>query len=135
VIRLPHEAAWARAEGHWAFGAARGRRTPPLFCAPFRSGHCSEERSPGLAKQAYNIRRDLLWAKLDVQGLDGACLAAVRALYVEVPMAICADENRLDCFLAMLGLKQGCPPCPTLFGLYIDDFKDFLMAAVRAGSS
>jgi hypothetical protein len=30
------------------------------------------------------IRRDLLWAKLEGRGLDGAWLAAVRALHAEV---------------------------------------------------
>ncbi len=79
------------------------------------------------------IRRDLLWAKLEAQRLDGAWLAAVRALYAEVPMAIRTDEDLLDCFLVILGLEQGCPLSPTLFGLYNDDFEDFLMAAVRSG--
>jgi hypothetical protein len=41
-------------------------------------------------------------------------------------MAIRTDEVLLDCFLAMLGLKQGCPLSLTLFGLYTKNLEDFL---------
>ena len=132
------EAAGARAEGQFGFRRRRGTSHAAFILRILQEQ--AVQRGEELwacfvdFKQAYDrIRRDLLWAKLEARGLGGAWLAAVRALYAEVPMAIRTDEDLLDCFLATLGLKQGCPLSPTLFGLYIDDFEDFLKAAVRAG--
>jgi hypothetical protein len=48
-------------------------------------------------------------------------------------MAIRTAEDLLDCFLATLGLLQGCPFSPTLFELYIFEFDNSPMATVRAG--
>ena len=86
-------------------------------------------------KQAYDrVRRDLLWAKLEARGLGGEWQAAVRALYAEVPMSVRTEEGLAECFLATLGLLQGCPLSPTLFGLYIDDFEEWLWTAAAGGA-
>ncbi len=71
-------------------------------------------------KQAYDrVRRELLWAKLEAKGFGGEWLAAVRALYAEVPMSVRTAEGLAECIMhvATLGLKQGCPLSPTLFGI------------------
>ena len=36
--------------------------------------------------------------------------------------------------MATLGLKQGCPLSPTLFGMYIDDFEEWIAEAVAGGA-
>jgi hypothetical protein len=55
--------------------------------------------------------------------MDGSWLRAVRALYADVPMSVRTAQGLSPCFQASIGLKQGCPLNPTLFGLYIDDFE------------
>ena len=86
-------------------------------------------------KQAYDrVRRDLLWHKLAASGLGGEWLAATQALYKDVPMAVRTTAGLSPPFQATIGLKQGCPLSPTLFGLFIDDFEGELRAAAAGGA-
>ena len=85
-------------------------------------------------KQAYDrVPREQLWQKLAARGVDTAWLAAAQALYSNVPMSVRTSAGLSPCFQAVTGLKQGCPLSPTLFGLYIDDLEEELMAAARRG--
>ena len=61
--------------------------------------------------------------------MGGLCQQAVQALYVDVPMCVRSPEGYTEVFQSLLGLKQGCPLSPTLFGPFVDD----LAAAVAAG--
>ena len=74
-----------------------------------------------------------LWAKLRAGGFGSSWLRAVQALYADVPMSVRTSEGLSPSFQARLGLKQGCPLSPTLFGLYIDDFETEVMAAAQRG--
>lgn len=75
-------------------------------------------------KKAYDtIDRDLLWVKLQRIGVHGEFLQAVRALYADVPMGLQLADGMSDTFSSLLGVKQGCPLSPTLFGIFIDDFQ------------
>jgi len=85
-------------------------------------------------KQAYDrVPRQLLWEKLAARGLGGEWRRAVQALYADVPMAVRTAGGLSPGFQATVGLKQGCPASPTLFGLYIDDFEEAVLAAVQRG--
>ena len=85
-------------------------------------------------KQAYDrVPRQLLWEKLAARGLSGEWLRAVQALYADVPMAVRTAGGLSPGFHASMGLKQGCPASPTLFGQYIDDFEEAVLAAVQRG--
>ena len=65
-------------------------------------------------------------------GLGGSWLCSVQALYSDVPMAVRTSGGLLPCFQARLGLKQGCPLSPTLFGLHTDDFEAAVLAATNS---
>jgi hypothetical protein len=83
-------------------------------------------------KKAYDtIPRDLLWLKLQRIGVHGEFLRAVQALYAEVPMGVQLADGMSTTFQSLLGVKQGCPLSPTLFGIFIDDFQ----CELEAGSA
>ena len=84
-------------------------------------------------KQAFDrVPRDWLWLKLERAGIDGWALQAVQALYASVPFSVKTPAGFTPCFPSLMGVKQGCPLSPTLFGLYLDDFESGLLATVGA---
>lgn len=55
--------------------------------------------------------------------MHGEFLQAVQALYACVPMCVKLSHGLSDTFASELGLKQGCPLSPLLFGIFVDDFQ------------
>ena len=82
-------------------------------------------------RRAYDgVPRDLLWGKLRAVGVAPPFLRAMQALYADVPMCVRFPHGLSEPFSSTIGVKQGCPLSPTLFGMYIDD----LQAVVEAGA-
>ena len=52
-----------------------------------------------------------------------------RCAHADVPMAVQFEGEMSEIFQSTLGVKQGCPLSPTLFGIYIDDFQAELETA------
>ena len=50
----------------------------------------------------------------------------VHRLYEEVKVKIRTSAGILERFRSDIGVKQGCPLSPTLFGLYIDKLEEWL---------
>ena len=74
-----------------------------------------------LAKAYDSVPRDMLWQRLHDVGVRGRMLHAIKGLYdVGVDMHIKTPTGTLDPIHTAVGVKQGCPLSPTLFGLYID---------------
>jgi Reverse transcriptase (RNA-dependent DNA polymerase) len=74
-----------------------------------------------LAKAYDSVPRDLLWQRLHDVGVRGRMLHAIKGMYdVGVDMHIKTPTGTLDPIHTSVGVKQGCPLSPTLFGLYID---------------
>ncbi|KAH9307116.1 hypothetical protein KI387_043788 [Taxus chinensis] len=59
-------------------------------------------------------------------GIPDEFRAAVHKLYEQVRAKIITREGMSECFGSNIGVKQGCPLSPTLFGLYIDKLEDWL---------
>ena len=75
-------------------------------------------------RKAYDsVPRDLLWQKLAGLGVQGWFLDSIKALYGSVPMAVKTSEGLSTPFECVMGVKQGCPLSPTLFGMYLDDLE------------
>jgi hypothetical protein len=83
-----------------------------------------------LAKAYDSVPRDLLWQRLHDVGVRGRMLHAIKGLYdVGVDMHIKTPTGTLDPIHTSVGVKQGCPLSPTLFGLYIDGLQHHVAAA------
>ena len=89
----------------------------PLFCAfvDFRKAYDT-------------VPRDLLWAKLKARGVHGHMLDSLKALYADVPISVKTAAGTTLPFQSTVGLKQGDPSSPNLFGLFIDDLEPAIMA-------
>ena len=80
-------------------------------------------------RKAYDsVPRDLLWTKLERLGVHGWFLDGIKALYADVPMVVKTAHGQTASFQSVMGVKQGCPLSPTLFGLYLDDLEEAMRA-------
>lgn len=134
------EAAGARASGQFGFRRRRGPEQAALVLRTAQEAHreTGEELWACFVdfKQAYDrVPREQLWGRLEEADLGGEWLEAVRALYADVPMTVGVPGGAERPFQAHQGVKQGCPLSPTLFGLYIDDLEEEIMAAAAAGEA
>jgi hypothetical protein len=83
-----------------------------------------------LSKAFDTISRPKLWERLRNLGIGGRMLSALQAYYAEVRECVKTPEGLTDTFSSHLGVKQGCPLSPTLFGLYIDALEEYMLTAL-----
>ena len=88
-----------------------------------------------LSKAFDTISRPKLWQRLFDMGIQGRMLAALKAYYADVRECVKSADGLTDNFPSDIGVKQGCPLSPTLFGLYIDAVEDFVCANVHNGGT
>ena len=62
-------------------------------------------------------------------------LAALQAYYADVRECVKSIDGLTDNFVSSIGVKQGCPLSPTLFGFYIDAVEDCVCANVANRST
>jgi hypothetical protein len=75
-----------------------------------------------------SVDRKLLWDALQHAGIGGTMLRAIQAMYADVPVCVNTAEGLSGCFQSVLGVKQGCPLSPLLFGIFLDDFEKYLLS-------
>ena len=124
---------WAEANGKRAVGQAgfrQGFRTTDN-CFVLRA-LVERARAKGtklyvcavdLEKAFDSVDRPLLWAALRRSGIKGCMLGALQALYADVPVCVKTAEGLSSTFQSTIGVKQGCPLSPLLFGIFLDDFE------------
>jgi hypothetical protein len=64
-----------------------------------------------------------LWAALQRAGIGGYMLATLQALPADVPVCVKTARGLSSTFQSIIGVKQGCPLSPLLFGIFMDDFE------------
>ena len=84
-------------------------------------------------KKAYdNVHHPLLWASLQRKGIHGKMLAGIQSLYDggDISMEISGSSGASG--TARVGVRQGCPLSPTLFGIFFDSLDAQLQAESAA---
>ncbi|KAL4440102.1 hypothetical protein ABPG75_003103 [Micractinium tetrahymenae] len=131
--------AWLEARGLRAKGQSgfrQGRRTVDncfilrALAERYRSGGVKLFACAVDFEKAFDsVNHGLLWAALRRAGIGGAMLQAIQAMYADVPVCVRSADGLSGCFQAVLGVKQGCPLSPLLFGIFLDDFEEYLQSA------
>lgn len=82
-----------------------------------------------------SVDRELLWAALCRAGIGGCMLGTVQAMYADVPVCVRSAEGLSGCFQSVLGVKQGCPLSPLLFGIFLDDWEGHLQSTLGSAAA
>ena len=72
------------------------------------------------------IPRDGLWQRMGQIGVPKHLQLAVAQLYNQVRCQLRTQNGLSKEFFSNMGVKQGCPLSPTLFGLCIDQLEEFI---------
>jgi hypothetical protein len=73
------------------------------------------------------IPRQLLWERLRELRIHGIFLRAVQSMYHNVKARVSTPEGLTEAFPSEMGIKQGCPMSPLLFGLFLDPLEELLL--------
>ena len=78
-------------------------------------------------RKAYDrVDRNLLWRCLERLGMHGDCLKSLKEMYADVQVQVRVNGKRGHAFTSDVGVKQGDPLSPLLFGLFIDRCAEFI---------
>ena len=76
-----------------------------------------------------SVPRERMWEVLEERGLSGIVLATLKSMYEKDKACVLTQEGLTELFRCTIGVKQGCPASPLLFGLYIDQLEQMLKDA------
>jgi hypothetical protein len=89
--------------------------TPPLFA-------CFVDFSKAFDK----VRHEALWARLATLGIRGELLGGIKSMYSSMRMRVRVSGRLGAAFESLLGVKQGDPLSPDLFGAFIEVLPEFM---------
>ena len=87
-----------------------------------------------LEKAFDSMSRSHCWAALGREGVGGRMLRAIQSMYADVPVCVKSDSGLSACFQYVIGVKQGCPLSPLLFGVLLDDLQEHMGASLGAAA-
>lgn len=78
-------------------------------------------------KKAFDlVPRQTLWSILEKRGMKGKVLQSLQTMYAADVACVLTSDGPTDPFACGIGVKQGCPASPLLFGLYLDELEKLL---------
>ena len=80
------------------------------------------------------VSRAKLIQRLQILGVSCKLLRGVMALYEIVAGRVRVSEGPSHVAHSKIGVKQGCPLLPTLFGLYIDEVLEYIKRSRARGA-
>jgi hypothetical protein len=87
-----------------------------------------------LAKAFDTINRPQLWERLEELGIKGTMLNAIKSYYANISECVRTPDGLTEDFNSKIGVKQGCPLSPTLFGFYMDKLEIYMKLALPESS-
>jgi hypothetical protein len=145
MVMLARLDRWAERRGLRAAGQAgfrAGRGTPDnLFVLRHMIDSAAAHKRPlfcafiDFSKAYDRVDRALLWRVLRGCGLHGPALSAVQAMYESVRMQVRMRGKLGPAFESGVGVKQGCPLSPLLFGILVDRLEPFLEQRCPGGGA
>ena len=75
------------------------------------------------------VPRQTLWNILEQRGMAGKVLSSLKTMYAADKACVLTRDGPTDLFNCSIGVKQGCPASPLLFGLYLDELEALLEKA------
>ena len=91
-------------------------------------------------QKAYDtVQHNTLWSTLKSIGVGPRMLAAIQSLYSSETLSLKVADTAGQPRAQLMGVRQGCPLSPTLFGIFFDRLHDHLqscapMAGMQLGS-
>jgi hypothetical protein len=139
MVLLARLDTWAETQGLRAAGQAGFREGRSAADNVFVIQHVQEQYQAGGRplfaafidfRKAYDcVNRELLWQSLAARGVHGGMMSALRNMYSHIAMQVKCGGSVGVPFPAEVGVKQGDPLSPLLFGLFIDRLESFLSDA------
>ena len=75
-------------------------------------------------KKAFDtVPHDLLWQAWEGAGMGSKMLRCIQSIYDTDTARVHTQQELTDTFRCTIGVKQGCPMSPNLFGQYLDDLQ------------
>jgi len=125
---------WAESNNIRAVGQAGFRKdfrtTDQCFVLRTLIEQCKHKRAPSNRvlytcfvdfKKAFDtVSRPMLWKVLHDVGIRGDVLQCLQSMYANDTACVKTADGLTDSVACTLGVKQGCPLSPLLFGLFID---------------